>query len=149
MPLTCFSLKVDSWLMDGNLLFEEAPYLKLIVKGRKSQLKRTVQLWFAYEDGSIYFLAHKNSQWWKNVSNEPRVEIELFDVAFQGLGRLVPDKIGQIFELFRRKYGQDQVERWYGGKQRSERQPVEVAVGRVIGKRPGPPKTIEPLISIS
>src|SRR5215831_14807105 len=135
--------------MDGNLLFEEAPYLKLIVKGRKSQLKRTVQLWFAYDDGRIYFLAHKNSQWWKNVSMEPRVEVELFDVAFQGLGTLVPDKLSQIFGLFRRKYGADQVERWYGGKHRSERQPVEVAVGRVIGKRPGPPKTIEPLIGIS
>ena len=135
-------------MVESSLLFEEAPYLKLTVTGRKSHLKRAVQLWFAYEDGKIYFLAHENSQWWQNVSANPKVEVDVLEVAFQGLGRIVPDKLSHIYKLFRAKYGADQMERWYGGE-RSERQAIEIEVGRVIGKRPETPRLIEPLISIS
>ncbi len=137
-------------MMDGNLLFEEAPYLKLTVTGRKSHVKRTVQLWFAYDnDGKLYFLAHKDSQWWKNVQANPKVEVEVLEVTFQGLGRLVPDKLGVVYELFKGKYGRDQVERWYSGKHGSQRQAVEIEVGRVIGKRPETTRPMEPIISIS
>ena len=135
-------------MVESSLLFEEAPYLKLTVSGRKTRLKRTVQLWFAYEEGKIYFLAHKGSQWWRNLSASPKSEVDVLEVAFQGLGRLVPDKMNHIYDLFRKKYGADQVERWYGGG-RSQRQAVEIEVGRVIGKRPETPRAVEPVISIS
>jgi len=136
-------------MVESSLLFEEAPYLKLTVTGRKTHLKRTVQLWFAYEDGKIYFLAHKASQWWKNLSRNPKAEIDVLEVAFQGLGRLVPDKLSKIYTLFASKYGQDQMERWYGGKMRSQRQAIEMEVGRVIGKRPESQRPLESVISIS
>lgn len=135
-------------MVESSMLFEEAPYLKLTVIGRKTHLKRTVQLWFAYEDGKIYFLAHENSQWWRNLSAGPKVEVDVLEVAFQGLGRLAPDKLNHVYNLFRAKYGPDQVERWYGGS-RSQRKAVEIEVGRVIGKRPETPKALEPVISIA
>jgi len=122
--------------------------LKLTVTGRKTRIKRTVQLWFAYEDGKIYFLAHEASQWWKNLSHNPKAEIEVLEVAFQGLGKLVPDKLSKIYSLFSAKYGLDQIERWYGGK-KSKRQAIEIEVGRVIGKRPETPRPLESVISIS
>jgi len=136
-------------MVESSLLFEEAPYLRLTVTGRKTRLKRTVQLWFAYEDGKIFFLAHRGSQWWKNLSHNPKAEIEVLEVAFQGLGRLVPDKLSKIYSLFSAKYGLDQMERWYGGKKRSQRQAIEVEVGRVIGKRPETQRPLESVISIS
>ncbi len=136
-------------MVESSLLFEEAPYLRLTVTGRKTRLKRTVQLWFAYEDGKIFFLAHERSQWWKNLSRNPKAEIEVLEVAFQGLGRLVPDKLSRIYSLFRAKYGVDQMERWYGGNKRSQRQAIEVEVGRVIGKRPETSRRLAPIINIS
>ena len=52
---------------------EESPYLKLTTKGRKTGLDRTVELWFAFEDSKLYFLAHESSQWWKNLARNPDV----------------------------------------------------------------------------
>ena len=57
------------------------------------------------------------------------------EILFEGKGRIVQDKLDHILELFRRKYGPDQVERWYSGN-RSKRRPVEIELGRVLGKRP-------------
>jgi hypothetical protein len=98
-------------------------------------LFRSVELWFAFEDGKLFFLAHEDSDWWKNVEKTPRVEIEVGEILFQGNGSLAQEKLDHVFGLFRRKYGDDQVNRWYGG-QRSNRRVVAVELGKVLGKRP-------------
>ncbi len=120
----------------SELLLEDSPYLNLTTKGRKTGLNRTVELWFAFDDGKLYFLAHEDSHWWKNIAQNAQVEVEVSEIAFQGKAALVPEKLTQIFTQFRKKYGDAQVERWYSGK-RSRRKPVEVELLRVLGKRPG------------
>src|SRR5436853_1370512 len=124
-----------STLATSEVILEETPYLNLTTKGRRTSLSRTVELWFAFEDGKLYFLAHENSDWWKNVKKTPRVEIEVGEILFEGSGSLAQEKLDYVFDLFRRKYGDDQVNRWYGG-QRSNRRVVSVDLGRVLGKRP-------------
>ena len=119
----------------SELVLEETPYLNLTTRGRKTGLKHDVELWFAFEDDKLYFLAHESSHWWKNVVKTPRVEVEVSEILFEGTGRLVPQKLEHTFELFRHKYGRDQVERWYGGE-RSKRKAVEIQLGRVLGKKP-------------
>ncbi len=119
----------------SEIMLEETPFLNLTTKGRKTGLKHDVELWFAFEDGKLYFLAHESSNWWKNMVKTPRVEVEVSEILFEGTGRLVPEKLDQIYGLFRRKYSDDQVERWYGGE-RSKRRAVEIQLGRVLGKRP-------------
>jgi len=119
----------------SEIVLEETPYLNLTTRGRKTGLKHDVELWFAFEDGRLYFLAHESSHWWKNVVKTPRVEVEVSEILFEGTGRLVPEKREHTFELFRGKYGRDQVERWYGGE-RSKRKAVEIQLGRVLGKKP-------------
>ena len=114
---------------------EDSPYLNLITKGRKTGLSRTAELWFAFEDEKLYFLAHEDSDWWKNAIKNPDVEVEVSEIAFQGKARLVPEKLAHIFSLFRKKYGESQIDKWYGGK-RSARRAVEVELLRVLGKRP-------------
>ncbi len=116
-------------------MLEETPFLNIATKGRKTGLKHDVELWFAFEDGKLYFLAHESSSWWKNMVKTPRVEVEVSEILFEGTGRLVPEKLDYIYGLFRRKYGANQVERWYGGE-RSKRRAVEIGLGRVLGKRP-------------
>ncbi len=110
----------------SEVILEETPYLNLITKGRRTSLSRTVELWFAFEDGKLFFLAHEDSGWWKNVSKTPRVEVEVGEILFEGNGSLVQEKLDHVFSLFRRKYGDDQV----------NRRVVAVELGRVLGKRP-------------
>jgi hypothetical protein len=119
----------------SEIMLEETPYLNLTTKGRKTGLKHDIELWFAFEDGRLYFLAHESSHWWKNIVKTPRVEVEVSEILFEGRGRLVPERLEHTFELFRRKYGREQVERWYGGE-RSKRKAVEIQLGRVLGKKP-------------
>jgi len=83
----------------------------------------------------LFFLAHEDSDWWKNVEKTSRVEVEVGEIIFEGNGSLVQEKLEYVFGLFRRKYGEDQVNRWYGG-QRSSRRVVAVELGKVLGKRP-------------
>ncbi len=122
-------------MMTSEVMLEETPYLNLTTRGRKTGLKRDIELWFAFEDGKLFFLAHESSHWWKNVVKNPRVEVEVSEILFEGIGRLVPEKLEHTFELFRRKYGNHQVDRWYGGE-RSKRKAVEIQLGRVLGKKP-------------
>lgn len=116
-------------------MLEDTPYVNLETKGRKTGQMHSVELWFAYEDGKLYFLAHEDSHWWKNIEMTSRVEVEASEILFEGNGRIVQDKLNHVFELFRRKYGDDQIETWYGGS-RAKRKAVEVVLGRVLGKRP-------------
>src|SRR5436190_911784 len=118
----------------SELVLEETPYLNLTTRGRKTGLKHDVELWFAFEDGRLYFLAHESSHWWKNVVKTPRGEVEVSEILFEGTGRLVSEKREDTFELFRGKYGREQVERWYGGE-RTKRIAGEIQLGRVWGKK--------------
>ncbi len=119
----------------SEIVLEETPYLNLTVKGRRTGLSRSVELWFVFENGKLFFLAHVDSDWWKNVEKTPRVEVDVGEILFEGNGSLAQDMLNHVFSLFRRKYGDDQVNRWYGG-QRADRRVVMVELGRVLGKRP-------------
>src|SRR5207247_9699848 len=118
----------------SEIVLEETPYRELTTTGRQTGRKHDVELWFAFEDYKLYFLAHESSQWWKNIAKTPRIEVEVSEILFEGKGRIAQDKLDHILELCRRKYGPDQVERWYSGN-RSKRRPVEIELGRVLGKR--------------
>src|SRR2546430_5160328 len=122
-------------LTTSEAILEETPYLNLTTKGRRTGLARSVELWFAFEDGKLFFLAHEDSGWWKNVERTPRVEVEVGEILFEGNGSLAQEKQEHVFGLFRRKYGDDQVNRWYGG-QRANRRVVAAELGRVLGQGP-------------
>jgi len=69
------------------------------------------------------------------LEKTPRVEVEVGEIIFEGSGSLAQEKLDHVFGLFRGKYGDGQVNRWYGG-QRSNRKVVTVELGKVLGKRP-------------
>lgn len=129
-------------MQTSEVVLEETPYLTLTTKGRKTGLKHDVELWFAFQDGRLYFLAHESSNWWKNIVKTPRVEVEVSEILFEGSGKLAPDKLEHVFQLFRQKYGIEQIERWYSGA-RSKRKPVEVELGHVLGKRPSKNQSLQ------
>ena len=114
---------------------QSARELDLTTTGRASGQPRTVELWFAFDDGKLYFLAHEDSDWWKNIAKSAEVEVAVSEIVFTGTARLIQEKLTHVFGLFRKKYGDSQVERWYSGS-RSQRRAVEVELLRVLGKRP-------------
>lgn len=65
----------------------------------------------------------------------PRVEVDVGEILFEGMGGINQGKLDHVFALFRRKYGESQVNRWYAGE-RARRRVVTVELGRVLGKRP-------------
>ncbi len=75
-------------MVTSEVILEETPYLNLTTTGRKSGLSRTVELWFVFEDGLLYFLAHEESDWWKNMAKTPRVEVDVGEILFEGIGSL-------------------------------------------------------------
>lgn len=130
----------------SEIMLEDTPYVNVSTRGRKTGQTHNVELWFAYEDGRLYFLAHEDSHWWKNIVKTPRVEVEVSEILFEGTGKVTPEKLDHVYDLFRRKYGNDQVDRWYRGE-RSRRRAIEITLGRVLGKRPSS-RTILPEIAI-
>src|SRR3989449_10897956 len=124
----------ESVLATSEVILEETPYLNLTTKGRRTSLSRTVELWFVFEDGNLFFLAHEDSDWWKNVKKTRRVEVEVGEILFEGSGSLAQEKLDHVFGLFRRKYGDVQVNRWYGG-QRANRKVVTAELGKLLGKQ--------------
>src|SRR3989449_1788050 len=119
----------------SEVILEETPYLNLSTRGRRTGLSRSVELWFVFEDGKLFFLAHEDSDWWKNVKKTPRVEVEVGEILFEGNGSLAMQKLEHVFKLFRLKYGDYPANRRNGG-QRYNKRVVTVGLRKVLGKRP-------------
>src|SRR3989442_13683455 len=123
-----------SVLATSEVILEETPYLNLTTKGRRTSLSRTVELLFVFEDGNLFFLAHEDSDWWKNVKKTRRVEVEVGEILFEGSGSLAQERLDHVFDLFRRKYGDRQVNRWYGG-QKCQSSDCSVRAVRSLGEK--------------
>jgi deazaflavin-dependent oxidoreductase (nitroreductase family) len=66
----------------------------LTTTGRKSGLKRMIEIWFALEEDNLYFLsgAGDSAQWVKNLIADDRVTVRLGKKSYPGTARLVEDK---------------------------------------------------------
>lgn len=86
-----------------------------------------MELWFAAKNHALYFLAHKGSDWWKNMKANPKVEIRLGTKVYSGRGRIAVQLRDQVFQMFQKKYGRSQVKYWYG-EARGDRKVVEIVI---------------------
>lgn len=75
---------------------EKFAYLTTV--GRKTGKKHTVQLWFAFSNGSI-FLSHEGdyTDWMKNMTHERRVQLKIGTLSIEANGVIV--KEGRSREL--------------------------------------------------
>ena len=88
----------------------------LLVKtvGTRTCRSHDVELWFVAKDSALYFLAHKDSDWGKNIKANSKVEVRLGPKVYSGQGRIADELRGEVFEMFREKYGRSQIDYWYG-----------------------------------
>ncbi len=91
--------------------------IEITVTGRKSGRSITLPIWFVHEDGPLYLLPVKgsNTQWYKNVLNNPRMGISAGGAEGQFTVTPVTDakEVLQIVERFRGKYGPSDVKKYY------------------------------------
>jgi len=90
----------------------EPQFLYLTTTGRKTGMRREIEIWFVQADGNVYILAEHGykAHWVQNILANPRVHVRLGDQQWDGLARLLdPYKDAEAYSnarnLSREKYG--------------------------------------------
>jgi deazaflavin-dependent oxidoreductase (nitroreductase family) len=91
--------------------------ITITVTGRKSGRAISIPVWFVLEDNRLYLLPVQgsDSQWYKNVLNNPMIRIDAQDVEAEVKVVLVTDatQVSSVVERFRAKYGINDVKKYY------------------------------------
>lgn len=82
------------------------------------------ELWYAAEGRSLDFLAHRDSNWWKNIRAKPNIQVRAGKEQSSGKGRMAQELRDHVFELFKKKIWL--LDEWYG-RARGDRVVVEIA----------------------
>ncbi len=74
---------------DASLAGES--YCYLTTTGRKSGEPRTIEIWFALENGVLYMLAGSGSKadWVRNLQKQPSVQVRIGETTYSGRARVV------------------------------------------------------------
>jgi len=96
---------------------DSAEEIQLSVVGRKSGHMIPRPVWFVRDEDKLLLLpgSGSKSQWYKNASKHPKVEISTHGDTYQLGIRLTssPDEVKLIVDKFREKYGAGDVKRYY------------------------------------
>ena len=91
--------------------------IKISLIGRKSGKTISIPVWFVLEDEKLYLLPVQGSetQWYKNVLNNPSIRINARGVEAEFRAKPVTDAEGvnSVIEKFREKYGAKDVKKYY------------------------------------
>ena len=69
-------------------------YCYLTTAGRVTGRAHEIEIWFAYADGALYFLAgaRDRSDWVRNLLVDPAVRVRVRDVTMTATARVVTDR---------------------------------------------------------
>jgi deazaflavin-dependent oxidoreductase (nitroreductase family) len=91
--------------------------INITVTGRKSGRTISIPVWFVLEDDKLYLLPVQGSdtQWYKNVLNNPMLRIDARGAEAEVKVVLVTDatQVSSVVEKFRAKYGTNDVKKYY------------------------------------
>jgi deazaflavin-dependent oxidoreductase (nitroreductase family) len=91
--------------------------IKITVTGRKSGRTISIPIWFVLEDNTLYLLPVQgsNTQWYKNVVNNPMIRIDARGAESEVKVVLVTDapQVSSVVAKFRDKYGTNDVKKYY------------------------------------
>jgi deazaflavin-dependent oxidoreductase (nitroreductase family) len=91
--------------------------INISVSGRKSGRAISIPVWFVLEEGKLYLLPVQGSdtQWYKNVLNNPMIRIEARGAEAEVKVVVVTDttQVASVVEKFRAKYGATDVKKYY------------------------------------
>jgi deazaflavin-dependent oxidoreductase (nitroreductase family) len=91
--------------------------IEITVTGRASNRKISNPVWFVQEEDKLYLLPVKgsDSDWFKNILKNPSMRIAAngSDWNVEAIPLTDQTKVREIADMFRRKYGADQVKKYY------------------------------------
>lgn len=91
--------------------------VEITVTGRKTGRQITHPVWFVQEESSLFLvpITGSDSNWYKNVQQTPWVQVSANGTAINTSVTPItqPDRVNHVVEMFRDKYGADQIEALY------------------------------------
>jgi hypothetical protein len=91
--------------------------VNITVTGRKSGRIISIPVWFVLEEDKLYLLPVQgsDSQWFKNVLNNPMIRIDVRGTAaeFHVFPIIDAARVSSVVEKFRSKYGANDVKKYY------------------------------------
>ncbi len=91
--------------------------INISVTGRKSGRAISIPVWFVLEEDKLYLLPVQGSdtQWYKNVLNNPTIRIDARGAEAEVKGVPVTDatQVSSVVKKFRDKYGAGDVKKYY------------------------------------
>lgn len=94
----------------------EAEEVVLVTRGRKSGRSHETTVWCAYGDGALWLRTDHDSDWFRNLSRDPRCRIRVGKTEVAAVSEPISDEaaaLRHVVELFRAKYGSEWVSDWY------------------------------------
>ncbi len=91
--------------------------IELTVTGRKSGKPISRPVWFVLREKELLLLpvTGTDSEWYKNVLQNPQVKLHTSQQTFEGKLRLITQRkqVDEVIELFNRKYGASDIKKYY------------------------------------
>lgn len=102
---------------DFKKVLDSTRELEITVTGRKSGRKISTPVWFVYEGDALYLLPVKgsDSHWYKNVARTLTMDLAARGkkVTLKPKRITASDKVKEVVEKFRAKYGAADVKKYY------------------------------------
>jgi len=103
--------------VDVKRALTSTPELEITVTGRKTGRQISLPVWFVHEGDTLYLLpvGGSDSHWYKNMLHARRMTIAAGDTEIIVTPKPItdPDKVQEVVEKFRGKYGAADVQRYY------------------------------------
>jgi hypothetical protein len=106
-------------LTPNNLLtsLKKEKEIELTVIGRKSGKHIPRPVWFVLRGSELLLLpvTGTDSQWYKNILQDPKVKISLSRQTINGKLRVMNEKrqVDEVIEAFKGKYGSSDIKKYY------------------------------------
>jgi len=96
---------------------QSAQEVELTVTGRKTGREITIPVWFVQEGDRLYLLpvSGTDSDWYKNAAKNPTIRLAAGGAQVTARAKPTEDPAGvaRVVDMFRTKYGADNVDRYY------------------------------------
>jgi len=91
--------------------------LQITVKGRRTGKTYTTPVWFVHKENKIYLLpvSGSHTNWYKNILADPSMTLTVGGESFRVKAKPTneKDRVKETIDMFKAKYGADQIKRWY------------------------------------
>lgn len=91
--------------------------LQITVRGRRSGKTHTTPVWFVLKANKIHLLpvSGSDTNWYKNILVDPSMTLTVDGNHIKVTAKSIdkPDLVEETIEMFKAKYGAEQIERWY------------------------------------